>query len=96
MATNKDEIDQIKVCHIITGDIWGGAEAQVFSLLCNLNQKKSLSINVIVFNNEMLADKLLGEKIETDILNESKYNTLIILYRIFKLIKNSTILYLIE
>jgi glycosyltransferase involved in cell wall biosynthesis len=59
-----------RICHIISGDLWAGAEAQVYHLINELSGIKSLTVSVIVFNDGILAKKLKLREIKTTIVNE--------------------------
>jgi len=75
------------VCHIITGDLWAGAESQAFSLVKRLSGEKHIKIVAIVFNNGVLADKLQHHNIKTYIIDE-KINTAIkITLQLWKILK---------
>ncbi len=80
-------VKQIKVCHIITGDIWGGAESQVISLLRSLKMEDYLTVSVVVFNHGILADKLIKEGLNIEIIDEATNNMIKMLLRIFVVAK---------
>lgn len=77
------------VCHIITGDLWAGAESQVFSLVKRLS--KEINIIVIVFNNGLLADKLKHHRIRTYVIDEKINTSIKIILQIAKILKNENI-----
>jgi hypothetical protein len=49
---------KIKVCHLISGDLWAGAEVQAFTMLKGLRQQPDLEIMAIVLNEGRLASRL--------------------------------------
>lgn len=79
MGTNK----KIRVCHLISGDLWAGPEVQVYSLLVSLRTVPYLDISVIVLNEGKLAEKLRGSDFRLRVIEESKHT----FFKIFNLIK---------
>ena len=79
--------EMITVCHVITGDIWAGAEAQSFSLVRALNRNKLINVEVIVFNSGELYEKIQNENIKVSLVSEDDNNTLEIIYKVYKEIK---------
>jgi L-malate glycosyltransferase len=79
-------IKRYDIIHIISGDLWAGAEAQVFYTLSNLKEENRVSFLVILFNDGILWKKLRDNNIETTVINEKKYNALIMLLMLTKTI----------
>ncbi len=69
----------INVLHITSGDLWAGAEVQLFTLVTSLNRQQDININVVLFNHGTLENKLHNENINVIVLDESKLNGLQIL-----------------
>jgi L-malate glycosyltransferase len=66
-------IDQkINICHLVSGDLWAGAEVQMFTLLKALAKEPSLRLSAIILNPGKLADQLDGIGIEVAVLDERK------------------------
>ena len=59
------------VCHIVSGDRWAGAEAQVAALLKYLKRETNLSLSAMVLNPGRLADEIQSCGIETQVIPES-------------------------
>lgn len=57
--------------HVISGDLWAGAEAQAFTLLSAL-KKRGLDVHAAVMNDGELARRLRANGIEVTILDESR------------------------
>jgi glycosyltransferase involved in cell wall biosynthesis len=74
---------KIKVCHLISGDLWAGPEVQVYSLLVSLKTVPYLDISVIVLNEGKLAEKLRRSDFRLRVIEESKHT----FFKIFNLIK---------
>jgi glycosyltransferase involved in cell wall biosynthesis len=69
----------MKVCHVISGDLWAGAEVQAYTLLKALSGNPDLELMAIVLNEGKLAEKLKQAGIETTVIDESKYGFFAIL-----------------
>ena len=48
----------ISVCHLVSGDAWGGAEAQLSALMRSLSKRAELNMSAIVLNEGRLAEEL--------------------------------------
>ena len=66
--------NQIKVLHVISGDLWAGAEVQAYTLLGQLHGIPNLDVAAIVMNNGVLAEKLRGLGIRVEIADENRLN----------------------
>jgi glycosyltransferase involved in cell wall biosynthesis len=62
----------MNVCHLISGDLWAGAEVQTFTLLESLAGEGNINLSVIVLNEGTLADKLKRRNIDTIVIDETK------------------------
>lgn len=80
------EEGKINICHIITGDLWGGAEAQTYALLKGLSKKRSLKLNVITFSNRYLTEKLIDAAIHVDVIDEKINSALRITWYIYEIL----------
>jgi len=48
----------LKICHLISGDHWAGAEVMAFQLLSGLNTLPGIDLFVILLNKGRLSDEL--------------------------------------
>lgn len=62
----------IRVCHIISGDLWAGAEVMTFHLLKGLRECNDLELSAILLNEGRLAKELRGLNISVEVFDESK------------------------
>ncbi|MGH7773434.1 MAG: glycosyltransferase family 4 protein [Candidatus Binatia bacterium] len=62
----------LKICHLISGDLWGGAEVMAFHLLNGLQALPGVDLFVILLNEGRLSEELHGLGIPTYVINESK------------------------
>jgi len=62
------------IIHIVSGDLWAGAEVQVFHTIFNLHRQHDFSYMVIIFNDGILSRKLQEAGIRCMVFDESKLN----------------------
>jgi glycosyltransferase involved in cell wall biosynthesis len=62
----------MRICHLISGDLWAGAEVMAFNLLRELRKLPNLDLSVIIFNEGRLAEELNGQKIALWVLDEHR------------------------
>ncbi|AFU98959.1 glycosyltransferase [Simiduia agarivorans] len=60
-----------KVLHVASGDLWAGAEVQIWMLVRNL-KRQGLDVRVLLLNEGELALRLRKDKIPVYVLDESK------------------------
>jgi len=82
------ELCNIHVLHIVSGDLWAGAEVQLFTLAKALHEQPATRVSVVILNHGMLEQKLKQAGIEVIVLDESKLNGFQILYQLIVLIRN--------
>lgn len=70
MATS-DSDKQLVVTHIVSGDIWAGAEAQAFQLISGLQTNSVIKPTAVVFNSGVLFDKLTALGIDVTLADET-------------------------
>lgn len=75
MAT-KGADQKLVVTHIVSGDIWAGAEAQAFQLISGLKANGVIKPTVVIFNPGVLFDKLTALGIDVTLADESALSPL--------------------
>lgn len=75
----------VEVCHIISGDLWAGAEVMAFHLLKGLTKYRDLGLSTILLNEGRLAEELRGLKIPVVVIDENKES----FFQIFLAIKKA-------
>lgn len=75
---------KLHVTHIASGDLWAGAEVQLYTLCKALSKLNKVSVSVILLNHGTLEQKLKECKIPVTVLDETKLNSLQIGWLIFK------------
>jgi glycosyltransferase involved in cell wall biosynthesis len=63
---------KLKILHLISGDLWAGAEVMAYNLLRSLKEYSDLDIQVVLFNEGRLADELRGCGLAVQVINERK------------------------
>jgi len=67
---NYSDSPKLKILHIISGDLWAGAETMAFNLLNQLSCYKNVEISAILLNEGRLADELRRRGIDTHVIDE--------------------------
>jgi glycosyltransferase involved in cell wall biosynthesis len=78
----------LRILHIISGDLWAGAEVQACTLISELVRLPDTEVAAVVMNEGMLADQLGALGIRVDIMNERTLGPLQILLRLRRLLKS--------
>lgn len=73
--------------HIASGDLWAGAEVQLFTLVKSLHETFNIPVTVILLNHGQLEEYLRNTGIAVIVINESSLGTLSILYRLVRVIR---------
>lgn len=82
---------KIKVCHLISGDLWAGAEVQAYILLSSLYHLDELDITVIILNDGRLAEELRKTGLDVVVIEESEHSFFAILRLIKEKLKGEDI-----
>jgi len=62
----------MKICHVISGDLWAGAEVQAYTLLRGLKEHKGADVEAVVLNPGRLYDKLSETEIPVHLVDENR------------------------
>jgi len=65
---------KLKVFHLISGDLWAGAETMAYNLLIHLKEYDDLDISVILLNEGRLAVELRASGHTVHVIDESKHS----------------------
>ena len=63
---------KIKICHLISGDLWAGAEVQMYTVVLALSHCPEFELSAILLNDGLLAEKLRAAGIVTTVYDERK------------------------
>tara|TARA_R110002049_G_scaffold239433_2_gene412646 strand:- start:18057 stop:19184 length:1128 start_codon:yes stop_codon:yes gene_type:complete len=80
-----DAMPNLKVIHVASGDLWGGAEAQLLTLAKQLQARDNVEVTVVLLNYGQLETRLAEHKIPTIVFDEQKMGFLSILVGLAKL-----------
>jgi glycosyltransferase involved in cell wall biosynthesis len=76
----------ISIVHIASGDLWAGAEVQLYTLAKTLHSFENVTVRVILLNHGELEDRLREVGIEVVVLDESQLNGFQIFWQLRKLL----------
>lgn len=77
----------INVVHIASGDLWAGAEVQLYQLAKELQKNARIRLSIILLNHGILEEKLLAAGIAVIVIDEKKINNLLILAQLYSYLK---------
>lgn len=77
----------MNIVHVISGDLWGGAEAQALTLLTQLSKHPQFKVHAIVLNHGQLERRLQAAKISVTVLDERQHSSVALLFRLFCLLR---------
>ena len=63
----------LRVLHVVSGDLWAGAEVQVYQVLRAACRQPGIDLHAVVLNPGMLSDRLATEGVAVTVLDESKH-----------------------
>lgn len=63
---------RLRVVHVVSGDLWAGAEVQVWQLLRAARQLDEVDIRAVLLNPGQLADRLSAAAVPVTVLDESR------------------------
>jgi glycosyltransferase involved in cell wall biosynthesis len=82
---------RIKVLHLISGDLWAGAEAQAEMLLSWLKRNPELEVSAIIFNEGRLSQRLKSLDIPVYVLDERRDNSFLLFMKVRKVLSKDRI-----
>jgi L-malate glycosyltransferase len=68
----------LRVCHVMSADLWAGAEVQVATLASYLAGCPDVCLSVVLFNDGPLACELRGRGIDVAVISEREHHALAI------------------
>ncbi len=66
----------VRICHVLSDDVWAGAEVMAFTLLKGLKHLQLFDLSIILFNERRLAAELRDLGLAVYIVDESKLDYL--------------------
>ena len=80
---------KLHVVHIASGDLWAGAEVQLYTLCKTLHKMPEIKVSVILLNHGALEGKLHEQNIHVKVLDEIKLSSARIFIELIKALKQS-------
>jgi len=77
----------MKVLHLASGDLWAGAEVQLFHLASQLATTPEIDLLVVLLNKGQLEQELIRKGIEVLVLDESRHSSMSIFVRLYQIVK---------
>ncbi|HEX7124288.1 MAG TPA: glycosyltransferase [Thermodesulfobacteriota bacterium] len=77
----------MRVVHIASGDLWAGAEVQVFTLLDFLRRDPALDVHAVVLNDRELARRLREADVPVTVIDETRLGAVAILGRLVRTLR---------
>lgn len=77
----------LHVMHIVSGDLWAGAEVQLFTLTKTLHTQMEATVTVVIMNHGKLERMLENEAIKVIVLNEENLNGIQILRQLVAIVR---------
>jgi len=75
----------LSIVQVASGDLWAGAETQLYTLCSALKKIDKTKLNVILLNHGTLERKLKEIDINVHVIDENKYNAISIIIKLIKL-----------
>ena len=77
----------LRVCHVASGDLWAGAETQIYNLLVALQRREDAAPNAVLFNEGEMARRLRDAGIPVTVLDESRHTAAAIGLRLHRALR---------
>ena len=77
----------MRICHIMSADLWAGAEVQVAASAAYLVRRPGVSLNAVLLNNGRLAAELCRLGVDVTIVDERRHTAPRILSTLTKILK---------
>ncbi len=74
-STLPTQFHKLKVVHLASGDLWAGAEMQLFTLAVELQRNPNIELQIFLLNYGQLYERLTKAGVSVLVFNESQINT---------------------
>ena len=81
--------ENIHIMHIASGDLWAGAEVQLFTLAKAQQDQQSMDVSVVLMNHGMLEQRLRNSGVKVLVLDETRHNGFQILSNLITTIRKN-------
>lgn len=79
--------ESLEIVHIVSGDLWAGAEVQVFQLCCALQNSQNIKVSAITFNTGVLKARLQQAGISVKVVDETSLSPFAMVVALVRLLK---------
>jgi L-malate glycosyltransferase len=88
MSNIQTSDQELKILHIASGDLWAGAEAQLFTLCDSLKHDLAQQVCVILLNHGELESRLNASGIKVYVISESQFGLVEIIRQCVRIIQS--------
>lgn len=78
----------MKIIHLASGDLWAGAEVQLFHLCKGLAKVNEITLRVVLLNHGQLEEELMKQGVDVVVLDESTLSGFAIIKKFHALVKD--------
>lgn len=64
----------LRVCHILSGDLWAGAEVMAFNLLRSMGENPEVKVSALLLSEGRLAAELRGLGLDVQVVQEDRHS----------------------
>lgn len=82
---------RIRICHVMTADLWAGAEVQLATTASYLVERSDVNVSAVLFNDGRLADELRRLGIGVTIVDEARHGALHIVRFLTRFLRDNRI-----
>ena len=80
----------MKILQLASGDLWAGAEVQLFHLVVALNRIPEATVDVVLFNHGLLETELASRGIRVHVVDETKFSSFTVIRKLNKIVGELT------
>jgi L-malate glycosyltransferase len=77
----------MRICHVASGDLWAGAEVQVFTLLEFLRRQPGVEVSAILLHDRELARRLRGLGLDVAVIDQTRLALPRLVYALFEALR---------
>jgi len=77
----------LKIIQVASGDLWAGAEVQLFHMVVALDKLPGVLVKVVLLNSGMLESRLKAEGIDVTVIDETQNSTLGIIRQLRSIVR---------
>ena len=78
----------MKVCHLVSGDLWAGAEVQAYQMMRGLRDRGGVEVSAILLNEGRLAEALRGCGVFVTVIDEKHLGFPQVVWRVKRLLSD--------